>query len=118
MKALIGNACTKLWQYIFYKRKGKPQTPDPQQKILAESVFPDHKNIKLYESLFWSSFKGLPVTCKKLLLLHWKEYNNTDIGNILHIDEESVNQHKATCTKQFLEKVMNHRDYSLFTKST
>lgn len=118
MKALIYTTHAKLLQFIYHKRKRIPRAKNPQHNILGESLFPDHNSIKLYETVFWSSFNELPKTCQELLLLHWKEYKNTDISALLQIDMDSVTQQKTRCTQRFLKRVMNHQDYPKFTKAT
>lgn len=118
MKTLICSPGTKLWQHFFKTNLRRPQVNGSNLKTPAEKAFPDHNLIKLYESIFWNSFKELPNTCKEILLLHWKEHNNKEIGILLSINEESVNQQKSACTRQFLEVVMSHQDYTQFSKST
>lgn len=118
MKALVNTACSKLWQFIYPRCKGLSLGNNLQHEILGESVFPDHNSIKLYESVFWLSFIELPKTCQEQLLLHWKEYSDTDIGTLLHIDVDSVPQRKTRCTQLFLKSVMNHPDYQQFTEAT
>lgn len=88
-----------------------PETP-------ADAVFPNHLEIQLYERLFWTSFNELPETCRKILLLHWKDHSPHEINDLLQISESYVKKQKSICTQHFVMAVKNHKEYELMTKST
>lgn len=83
----------------------------------ADKAFPEQVDIQLYESLFWATFKGLPDTCRQLLLMHWKDLNLQEISEELNTSESQVMDQKCACTQKFVEMVKSHKDYKLLTFS-
>jgi DNA-directed RNA polymerase specialized sigma24 family protein len=81
----------------------------------ADKAFPEQVDIKLYESLFWSTFKDLPDTCRQLLLMHWKDLNLQEISQELNTSESIVKDQKCSCTQKFVQMVKRHKDYKLLS---
>ncbi len=84
----------------------------------AEKAFPEQVDIKLYESLFWSTFKDLPDSCRQLLLMHWKDLNLQEISEELNTSESHVKDQKCACTQKFVQMVKSHKDYKLLSCSS
>jgi len=80
-------------------------------------AFPEQENLKLYESLFWLTFKGLPEDCRQVLILHWKDLNLQEMSKELNTSESLVLEQKSACTHIFVEEVKNHKDYKLLNGS-
>lgn len=83
-----------------------------------ELPFPEAGDLKLCEDLFWSTFNTLPETCRKVLMLKWREYNTREISKMLNIDVDYINKRKSQCTKTFVSKVKSHKDYALLADSS
>lgn len=79
----------------------------------ADRAFPEHTDIKLYESLFWSTFNDLPDKCKQVLLMHWSDLNQQEISNKLNTSEALAKEQTCACTQKFIQKVKLHKDYKL-----
>ena len=90
-------------------KQGPVSYPTPFRR--QELPFPEASEVELYEDLFWSAFSDLPHTCQKILLLKWCDYSNTEISNRLGINEDIIEERIIRCTRTFVSKVKDHRDY-------
>jgi len=86
--------------------KNKHETP-------ADKAFSEQVDIKLYESLFWSTFKNLPDTCRQVLLMHWRDLDLQEISRELNTSESHVKNQQCSCTQRFVEMVKSHKDYKM-----
>ena len=104
---------TKRWKHYNDRSPiiGESETP-------ADKAFPEQADIQLYESLFWSTFKNLPDTCRQVLILHWKDLNLQEFSKELNTSESHAMAQKWACTQKFVEEVKSHKDYKLLCSST
>lgn len=90
IKTLLYSICKNRWMDRSRHSKRNIQfNPDHYDAV----VFPDfdEKNdLGLYEKLFWGTFNGLPKRCKDVLLLHFRDHQNSEIARILNLSEGYV----------------------------
>lgn len=118
MKTMIYAICRNQWSKRVRRLRREVPLVVSDHERPADAGFPDHMDIHLYERLFWTTFKDLPETCRKVLLLHWKDHNYKEISKLLNISESYVRKRKSLCTNRFVDMVKQHKEYSLLTKST
>lgn len=118
MKTMIYAICRNQWSKRVRRLPREVPLVLSEHETPADAEFPGHMDIHLYERLFWTTFKDLPETCRKVLLLHWKNYNYKEISKLLNISESYVRKRKSLCTNRFVDMVKKHKEYDLLTKST
>lgn len=116
VKTLLYAICKNLWRNNLRRRNKELPFEIPVHKDLTEPEFPEYNDIELYESLFWTTFKFLPETCRKVLLLFWREYTHHEISRLLNRSEGYVRKRKSMCTRKFIEMDKTHKDYVLLTR--
>lgn len=118
MKTLLYAISKNLWSKRLRRIKREQQFTIPDHDIMVEAHFPEQGDMELYENLFWSTFKDLPETCRKVLKLYWDNLNPQEISKLLNRTEGYVRKRKSTCTERFVDAVKSHKEYVRLTKST
>jgi DNA-directed RNA polymerase specialized sigma24 family protein len=111
MRRNILSRDNKKHSYAYRPQLRETETP-------ADKAFPEQTDIQLYESLFWSTFKNLPETCRQVLILHWKDLDLQEISTRLNTSEADAMDQKCACTLKFVEMVKSHKDYELLRCTT
>ena len=111
MKTLIFAIANVQWKY-----KSRPRRREIPYHLLDhdcadEPPFPSADEIGIYEKVIWSTFSQMPNTCQKVLLLHWREYSNSEIAKKLACTEAYIRKRKSSCLQRFVAAFRNHKDF-------
>lgn len=81
VKTLLCSVCKNLWKYKSrMKHRIIPLNPDEHDGV-EEPGFADMQNKNLYHELFLRTFNLLPMSCREVLTLHMKNYQNSEIAS-------------------------------------
>lgn len=118
MKTLLYTMRRVILSKDIRKHSNNLSTLNTLEETPADKSFPEQVDISLYESLFWSTFKNLPDTCRQVLLLQWNDLNLQEISEELNTSESHAKDQKCACTLKFVEMVKRHKDYKQLTSSS
>ena len=111
IKTLLYAICKNRWKNRLREKKRVVSYNPEHHDVVVEPDFEEKNDMGLYEKLFWGTFNTLSKTCRKVLLLHFRDHQNSEIARLLNLSVGYVRKRKSLCTRKMIERIKRNSEY-------
>lgn len=111
IKTLLYAVCKNRWKYRSRMNHRIVSLNADQHDVVEEPGFEEMNDTGLYEKLFWGTFNKLPKTCREVLILHFRNHQNSEIARLLNLSEGYVRKRKSVCTRKMIDTIKRTGEY-------
>lgn len=111
VKTLLYAVCRNQWKYRLREQKRKVPIHQIDVDPAIHPDFDENSDLAFYEQLYWNIYQSLPLTCRNILLLYFREFSNLKIAAVLKVKEGYIKKRKSLCKRTLIEKLTAHSEF-------